>query len=215
MPKYRYDIIQNSEEWEIIKYAKFSASICASLLMDKKNKGYQDLIDKIIEERITGQKTESKSFQGNYSTDRGHEFEPIAREDYEIRTFQTVDIIGVIELDDWVLCSPDGLIGKDRLHQIKCPIFNTQRKYLKLVSKHNALTDNEILKKINSIYYKQEQFELFVSGRKEAVWTSYHPSLPPIDLTIVRDDEMILNIENRIKEAKEEVILEIEQIKQF
>jgi hypothetical protein len=213
--KYRYDIVQNSEEWDIIKYGKFSASTGTALLMDKKNKGYNDLIDKIIEERITNQRSESKAWQGNYTTERGHELEPVAREDFEMRTFNTVTIIGVIELNDWVLCSPDGLIDDDKLHQIKCPIFNTQRKYLKLVEKHKALTDNEILKKIDSTYYKQEQFELFVSGRKEAIWTSYHPSLPPIDLTIVRDEYVIAMIESRLIEAQQEVEAEIETIKSF
>jgi len=56
---------------------------------------------------------------------------------------------------------------------------------------------------------------LFVSGRKEAIWTSYHPSLPPIDLTIIRDEEMILDIDTRIKEAKQEITEEIEQIREL
>ena len=112
--KLRFDIEQNTDEWHDIKVGKFSASTCPELLMDKKTKGYTNLINRIIEEKITGVATESKTFTGNSFTNRGHEFEPIARNDYEIRNLQVVDIIGVIELDDWVLCSPDGLIGKCR-----------------------------------------------------------------------------------------------------
>lgn len=215
MQKYRFDIQQNTEEWDAVRVGKFSASTCADLLMDKSTKGYQNLINKIIEERITGQKTESRTFKGNEFTERGHALEPVARVDYEFRSFNDVDLVGVVELNDWVLCSPDGLIRDEAVHQIKCPIFSTQVKYLKLINKHHELSDNEKLKKIDYTYYKQEQFELYVTGRKYAVWTSYHPSLKSIDLKIERDDDMILNISNRITEAKEEIVKEISVIKSY
>jgi len=215
MLQYRYDITQNSEEWFEIKVAKFSASTAADLLMDKKNKGYQNLINRIIEERITGKQTESKSFVGNQYTERGHEFEPIARDDYEFRSFNDVAIIGVIELDKWVLCSPDGLIGEKGLYQAKCPIFNTQREYLHKYKelKEKGLSDNAILYKIDSGYYKQMQFELFVSGREFNVFNSYHPHLPALDLTVIRDNDMIDAISERIKEAKREILTEIKYLK--
>jgi len=195
----RFDIEQNTDEWVQIKVGKFSASTCADLLMDKKTVGYTGLIQKIIEERITGNPSESKKFQGNSFTERGHEFEPLARNDYEIRTFSEVVQIGVIELDEWVLCSPDGLIDNNGLYQAKCPIFNTQLEYLKT-------------QKVPTNYYKQMQFELYVSGREYNVFNSYHPSLPPIDIIVYRDEIMIKEIEKRLSEAKEEVLKEIEFI---
>jgi hypothetical protein len=215
MPQYRYDIKQNTDEWLAIKVGKFSASTCAELLMDKKTKGYTGLIDRIVEERITGNPSESKTFKGNFFTERGHELEPVNRDDYEMRTFNEVKLVGVVELDDWVLCSPDGLIGDNMVWQAKCPIFNTQKKYLKLVDKHKDLSDNDILKKIDGNYYKQEQFELFVTERKQAVWTSYHPNLAAIDLIIERDVAMIAEIESRLSEAKQEVLSEIKLLKSY
>jgi hypothetical protein len=196
----RFDIQQNTHEWVEIKLGKFSASICAELLMDKKTVGYTGLIQKIIEERITGIPSESKKFQGNVFTDRGHELEPIARNDYEFRTLTEIKQIGVIELDEWVLCSPDGLIGDNGLYQAKCPIFNTQLEYLKT-------------KKIPTNYYKQMQFELYVSGREYNVFNSYHPHLPPVDIIVNRDEVLICEIDKRLLEAKEEVLEEIEFIK--
>jgi len=199
---YRYDIIQNEQEWYDIKVGKFSASTCADLLMAKTTKGYQNLINRIIEERITGVASESKTFQGNSYTNRGHELEPFAREDYEIRNLQTIDIIGVVELDSWVLCSPDGLINDDVLYQAKCPIFNTQREYL-------------AKQKVPGNYYKQMQFELFVSGREFNVFNSFHPSLPAVDIILQRDETIIAEIKQRLSEAKAEVLAEIELIKSF
>jgi len=202
MPQYRFDIKQNSDEWFALKVGKFSASTCAELLMNKKTKGYTGLIDRIVEERMTGNPTESKTFKGNQFTERGHELEPVARDDYEMRTFRDIAIIGVIELDDWVLCSPDGLIGEDGLWQAKCPIFNTQKSYLKS-------------QKVPTNYYKQMQFELFVSGREYNVFNSYHPYLPAVDIVVKRDEEMITIIQQRIKEAKKEILNEIKLLKSF
>jgi hypothetical protein len=199
---YRYDIEQNTDEWHAIKVGKFSASTCADLLMAKNTKGYQNLINKIIEERITGLASESKTWSGNSYTNRGHELEPFAREDYEIRYLQAVGIIGVVELDGWVLCSPDGLINDDGLYQAKCPIFNTQLEYL-------------AKQKVPGNYYKQMQFELFVSGREFNVFNSFHPSLPAVDIILQRDEVMIAEIKQRLSEAKAEVLAEIELIKSF
>jgi hypothetical protein len=197
---YRRDIEQNSEDWFAIKIGKFSASSCAELLMDKKTKGYTGLIDRIIEERITGQPSESKTFSGNTFTERGMQLEPIAREDYELRHFATIELIGVVELNDWILCSPDGLIGDDGLYQAKCPIFNTQREYLKTL-------------KVPGNYYKQMQFELFVTGREYNIFNSYHPYLPPVDIIVERDEAMIREIDQRLSEAIAEVTSEINYLK--
>lgn len=212
-PKYRYDIEQNTDEWFAEKVKRIGASNANELLMAKTTKGYQDLVDRLIEEHTTGEKTESKTFQGNYYTERGHEFEPIAREDYELRTLTAVKLIGIIILDDFISCSPDGLIGDNGLHQIKCPIFKTQRKYLKIVKANEGLTHNDLLQKIDKGYYKQCQYELYVSGREYNVWTSYHPYLDPIDLTLTRDDTLISEIKQRIEEIKEEVLTEVKSIK--
>ena len=196
----RRDIVQNSDEWFELKLGKFSASTSADLLMSKTTKGYAGLIDRIIEERMTGLPSESKTFKGNRFTEMGHEREPLAAEDYELRNFAELEVIGVIELDDWVLCSPDRLIGDNGLYQAKCPIFNTQRQYLKT-------------QKIPGNYYKQMQFELFVSGRDYNIFNSYHPYLPAVDIRIERDEVMIAEIARRLDEAKEEVTNEIKYLK--
>lgn len=199
-PTYRYDIEQNSDEWYAIKVGKFSASTCPELLMDKKTKGYNSLIDRIVEEKITGERCENITFKGNWATDRGHEFEPLAREDYELRNLEIVNLVGVVELNEWVLCSPDGLIGKNGLHQIKCPIFSTQRDYLES-------------KKIPTNYYKQMQFELYVTGRDYNVFTSFHPKLRALDIILKRDETLISEIKTRLEEAIQEVLNKIEYIK--
>lgn len=197
--EYRFDVIQNSQEWLDLRLGKFTASTCDSLLMDKKTAGYTNLIKKIIEERVTGMPCEGKSFGGNQFTERGHELEGVARTDYEFRNLKEVKLIGVIELDDWVLCSPDGIIDDNGLYQAKCPIFSTQLEYLKT-------------NKVPTNYYKQMQFELYVSGREYNVFNSYHPYFPPVDIVLTRDEKMIAEIAQRIEEAKAEIEAEIKFI---
>lgn len=206
-PIYRYDIEQNSDEWLEVKLAKFSASVANDLLMDKSNKGYQNLIARIVEERITGERCENNQFKGNWATERGHQFEPIARRDYEIRKLEVIKLVGVVELNNWVLCSPDGLIGNNILHQIKCPIFSTQKEYLDKIK----LNKDPLI----SAYKIQIQFELFVTSRDYTVLTSYHPYLKAIDIMVKRDLSVINEIENRLGEAKNEVLKQIEIIKNY
>lgn len=207
-PIYRHDIKQNSEEWLDIKIGMFSASSSDKLLSEKNTKGYKELISKIAEERITGKRSDRSVFGGNKYTERGHEFEPIARDDFEFRTLNPVKLVGVVIKDEWALCSPDGLINEDKLHQIKCPIFSTHEDYLEL----SKITDDP-KKIIGGSYYKQLQFELYVTGRESNIWTSFHPHLRPLDIEVFRDEEMLNEIHNRMFEAKKEVLERIDRIK--
>lgn len=199
MPQYRFDIQQNTEEWFAAKAAMFSASSADALLMAKSTSGYTNLIDKIIEERITGTQAEGR-WGGNASTERGHEFEPIAAADFELNTFIETQVIGIVIYDDWTVCSPDRLIGDDGLLQIKCPLFKTQREYLKK-------------KKVPGNYYKQMQFELMVTGRNYNRFYSFHPKLPAVDIIVDRDEAMIQMIMAKLAEAKQEVIREVQFLK--
>jgi len=202
--KWLFDIEQNTDEWHDLKLHKFSASQANNLMMDKKNKGYQNLIAKISEEYITKTECESDSFKGNWATERGHELEPIARNDYELRTFNAVNLVGIVIKDEFTCCSPDGYLDRKTLHQIKCPIFSTHKDYL--IKSNNG--DNWIKKD----YFLQSQFELLVTDADIVIFTSYHPMLPAIDAIIERNDNVIANIAERLQEAIEEVKNEVDLI---
>jgi len=209
MPKYHYDIKQNTEEWDKIRLGRFTASTCAELLMDSKNKGYQDLIAKIFEERYTGEPCESAKFKGNGFTDRGHELEPVAISDYEMSSFNDTKSVGFVSRGSWLGCSPDSLINDNGLLQIKNPIFATQFKYLGIIKRYlDELSDNDKLKKLDGKYYKQMQFELSIcSDREYNIFYSYHPKLPAIELKILPDIEMHDLIARKTEEAKKHIEL--------
>lgn len=210
-PKYNFSIKQNSDKWIKEKLGKFSASSSADLLMKRVTAGYGNLINRIAEERVTN-KSEEGRWRGNPDSRRGHEFEHKAIKRFEMENFISVKSVGIVVRDQWSSCSPDGLINDDGLIQIKCPIYKTQREYLRKLKKIIKDKGN-IIKVIDTTYYKQMQFELFITGRKYNVFYSYHPNLKPIKIVVERDEETIKNIELRLKEAIKDVELNINELK--
>jgi len=197
-----HKIQQNSDEWDKIRLGKFTASSCDKLLSGENTKGYTELIEKIAEERFTGEKCQSKVWIGNSFTERGHMLEPIAIQQYENESFNVVESIGFVEKDSWCGCSPDGLIGDNKLIQVKCPIFRTQMEY------HEKL-------KVPTNYYKQMQFELYTTKRESNIFYSYHPKLSAVEIEVFVDEIMQKEIDNRMKIAIEQVEYKIEIIKKF
>lgn len=159
-----HDIPQGTPEWDAVRCGKFTASNIHKLFMGKSTKGYNDYINQIVFERLTGKKPES--FESEWMKN-GTELEPEAVASYELLTFDKVTPVGFIELDDWRGCSPDGLVGQDGMIQVKCPKWST-------------LIDYRLTGKIPEDYLYQMQYEMYISGRKWNDFFCYHPDLEPM-----------------------------------
>jgi hypothetical protein len=155
--------------------------------MGKKTKGYQDCVNTVVYERLTGDIPESYS---NEWMQRGNDLEAEARTMYELETFNKVHIVGFVESDEWIGCSPDGLIGDKGLLQIKCPKYNT---FINYALFHKAVED----------YIIQCQGELLVTERNWNDLFIYHPKLQPLVYRIKRDEEIIKGIDTELKIAIE------------
>lgn len=191
------DVVQGTEEWHQLRRGKFTASTMSKLFMGKTTQGYSDAIYKIAMERLTGKRSESYS---NAAMQRGIEMEPMARQAYEVESLTLVDECGFIEVDEWLGCSPDGLVGEDGMIQIKCPAYNTHIGYI---------MSGEVPKD----YYVQMQTELYVSNRKWNDFVSFHPDLPMTIIRVLPDEAMQKKIVEEIEIAKrkvEEVIKKIQ-----
>ena len=191
------DIIQGTDEWLAIRQGKFTASTLGDLFMKETTKGYQEAINKVVFERISG---ESPEVYSNEFMKRGTELEPIARQTYELETFNKVSIVGFIEHDEWIGGSPDGLIGKDGTLEIKVPKWNTLIGYI---------LDDIIPKE----YMYQMQGNLFVSERQWCDFYVWHPKFQPMLRRVNRDEKMIAEIQEKLKIAIEEVKQRIDKIK--
>lgn len=185
-----FDIAQNSDEWMEIRRGRFTASSFADLFMSKSTAGYKKAIRKVVYERLTGESPES--FKSDYM-ERGHEIESMAREAYELNSFNTVKDAGFFEYNEWVGASPDGLVNDDGLIEIKSPAYNTFIDYL-------------LSGQVPSEYTYQIQGQLFVTGRKWTDFVAYHPMLPIIIIRVYPDPVIIEQIkavlETAISEAQ-------------
>lgn len=194
-----YDIEQNSEDWLALRLGKFTASTFSDLFMKKETAGYKKAIRKVVYERLTGESPES--FSNDYM-ERGHEIEPLAREAYEIKTFNTVTNGGFFEYNEWVGASPDGLIGEDGLLEIKSPAYNTIIDYL-------------LDKRLPAQYVHQVQGQLLVTGRKWCHFVAYHPKLPVVLIEVLPNPIIQEQIKAAIEAAVKEADEMINRIKNF
>ena len=117
-----HDVQQNTEEWHELRCGKITGS-ALSKAMANFGKAFGDPAKKyasqIALEQITGRYiTDGYS---NEHTERGHSEEPLARMEYEESYFCNVENGGFFE-NGIVGCSPDGLVGKEGLIEIKSAI---------------------------------------------------------------------------------------------
>ena len=124
-----YDIEQNSPEWEELRAGRLTASNFA-LIMANQPKAFSDaakrLAVQIAFERINGHSMRAHYGDGysNADMERGHIEEPAARSLYETETFCTVRNGGFF-CNDYIGCSPDGLVGTDGGIEIKSVLPQT------------------------------------------------------------------------------------------
>ena len=181
-----YDKVeQGTDEWLKLRMGKFTASVFPKLFMKKDTQGYQDAINKVVFERLTGELPESFS---NDWMNRGTELEPVAIDIYENTTFNKVKRIGFIEHSEWIGCSPDGIVGKDGMLQVKCPKYSTLISYI--------LSDQ-----IPKDYMIQMQGEMLVAEKQWSDFYVFHPKLKPILKRVERNSKMHIEIWDKLFEA--------------
>ena len=156
-------------------------------------------------ERITG-KSASPNFM-NQAMQDGVEREPDARKLFEAITGKEVAECGSFNHPDVAntSASPDGLIvGEDAVLELKCPTHITHCR--------NILSDT-----MPKNYEYQVQWQIACTGSEYAYFASYHPDFPKQLrlkwVKVLRDNIMILELEDAVKEFDAEVENLITKIK--
>ncbi len=150
-------------------------------------------------EAATGIKTE---FNTTAAMQHGVDTEPLARAAYEARTGELVDEIGFC-LHDTINCgvSPDGLVGKNGLIEIKCPQPKTHAEYMRRKDAPPA-------------YKWQIQGQLWVMEREWNDFVSYLPTAPEncrlIIRRVYRDEQAIRLLESEVERFIDELQVEID-----
>jgi len=167
MPKWT-DAPQGSDQWLLHRVGKLTGSRMADAMAFLKSgaetEARRKLKLQILAERLTGRMTET------YQTEAmkwGIEQEPFAKAHYEEITGELITNCGFAlhdTLDGWG-ASPDGLLGKMGLIEIKCPSTTTHLDYL---------TTGVVPEK----YKPQMLCQLAVTERRWCQFMSYDPRLP-------------------------------------
>lgn len=171
---------QGSELWLNLRAGRFTATDAPELMPDKRTgkakKGLETLTFKKAAYWLTGYLPE------NFVTpamEWGHQQEPNARACYSEITGNKVQEVGFLEQDDYTGCSPDGLVGKEGLLEIKC-----KQDYNHLYAVCNEWIDPE--------HELQMQYQMLISGRKWCDYVLYNPLFKnPIYIKrVFKDDDV-------------------------
>lgn len=115
-----YDVEQNTDEWLDLRIGKLTGS-GVSKIMANYGKAFGEPAKKlavtVAREQVTGKRSLAESYS-NAHMERGHEQEPFARALYEEQYFIDVSKGGFFD-EKGLGCSPDGLVYKDGLIEIK------------------------------------------------------------------------------------------------
>lgn len=196
------NVQQNTEEWFELKLGRLSASSASVLFMGKSTAGYKGLVDKIAFERVHGEEVESK-FNGNASTERGHDLEPLASKRYESVTMTKCTNGGIHFLGDYLSCSVDR-----NLEDINGNKINGAVEIKCFEHKHHeqiALSEELFIKELKH----QVQFQLYVTGYDFIDQFGYHPLYKDAKVRVYPDLEYVKLLEKEIKLFEETVEIEM------
>ena len=166
---------QGSPEWFAARCGVPSASNFDKIIdtSGRPSKSREKYLYQCAGERIAGKVEETYQ---NAAMARGKEMEGEARQFYELTNGVTVEQVGFCVTEGKAVfgASPDGLVGKDGLLEIKSPLIYTHVGYL-------------IAGTFPTAYLQQVAGQLLVTGRKWCDFISYYPGLKPLVIRITPD----------------------------
>jgi len=202
--KLHKDIEQKSEAWfSLRREYPLSASNATAIITA--GVGLETLCWTAIAERRSSKVVEHYS---NEHTERGIELEPQAITIYELETGSEVEEVGFItnnKISDVGGVSPDGIISKDGMVEVKCP---DDVKFLKLLAEFNETGKITIEKG----YYRQMQMQMMFAERKWNDYVVFNPNFSPniIIQRVEPDKEVVEKLKIGLA-VGEQIIIKIEK----
>lgn len=178
-----HSISQRSEEWYEIRRGKMTASNAQAI--GANGKGLETYIYTLMAEKYSN----NRFTFTNKDIERGIELEDQARMTYEIEN-EKVEQVGFIELDEYVGCSPDGLVNSEGGFEAKCV---NDVNFFKIML--------EGLNEVETKFIWQCQMCLKITGRKWWDLAIYNPNFEKnllvfrITPDLVMQEKLTLGIE--------------------
>ena len=194
-----HNVDQCSPEWFALRCGVPTASNFSKIVTSKGE--YSKQAEKYVYQ-LAGEKASGIKCQGYQSKamEIGVETEDEARRVYELSSGETVKQVGFC-LADGYGCSPDGMIGDYGLVEIKCPLVQTQVKYL-------------LDEKLPTEYIQQVQGQLLVTGREWCDFVSYFPGLKTLIVRVYSDLVFQEKLKEGLTEFNRELDLIVDKIKE-
>jgi putative phage-type endonuclease len=198
---------QGSEAWFALRCGKVTASRIVDVMAKPRVAGEGMRVNymaQIILERFTGKPM--KTYQ-NATMEEGNQWEPKARAAYAFMTSLTVEKVPFVDHPDIAMsgASPDGLVGKDGVLEIKSPYAATH---------FDTLVSGDVPVK----YIKQIQWGLACTGRSWTDYVSYNDDMPEnmrlFIKRVPRDSAMIGDIAAAVRSFQSEVDLRMSVLRE-
>ena len=195
------EMIQGSEDWLRVRKGRLTASQMSKVLTatGKLSAQWEKLAIKLAAECVKPE--EAPAFLGNIHTDRGHEFEPVARDWFTSWSGLDVRTVGFVTKDENPVlgCSPDALIYRGKRPvaglEIKCPLVETHALY----HYDDTLPDQ---------YRQQVHGSMVVTGLRKWWFMSYNEGTEPFVKLIEWDDYT-----DKVAEALDEFVIKYAEIR--
>lgn len=198
MNRQHHKVEQNTLAWQLLRLTKPTASCFDRILTPKKqdlSKRRKTYMRRLNAEWIKGAPLEDEEYRTRWM-DRGQEYEDEAISAYEFLNGETsAGGFWTLELGGGETgCSPDRLVGKHGLVEIKCPLLSTQ-----VTAFHDG---------VEIEHTTQIQGQMWITDRAWCDVYSYHPDLKLDPKRVKRDEEFIQKLESAVKEFIEEMLRE-------
>lgn len=168
---------QGEEEWFEARRGIPTASKFSAILAQGQGKTRKKYLQELAAERISGELTENYS---NGYMERGHEWEDLARKEYEFINEVECQKVGFIRNGEKG-ASPDSLVSDNGLLEVKTRTGQLQIELL-------------LAGKVPNAHIPQIQGQIWVSEREWCDFISYSRGLPPFVRRVYRDDNYINTI---------------------
>ena len=199
---------QRTEEWFAQRLGKVTASRVADVIAKTKtgaSASRDNYATQLILERLTNKQAE---FYSNAAMQWGTETEPMARQAYELKRGVFVDEVGFIDHPTIEMsgASPDGLVGKNGLVEIKCPESKTHMEYL-------------LNGKAPAKYIPQMMWQMACTGREWCDFVSFDPRFPEnLQILVVKveyDPTYVKMLELEITQFLDDVSKKVKILRKF
>ena len=191
---------QRSPEWYSARAGNPGASSISKIITNagaiSKSRG--DYLCQMAGELITGRCEEGFQSQAMLN---GYEREDAARTLFELIFGVEVRQVGIVYKNKFKLfhCSPDGLVGKDALIELKNPMLKTHVRYL-------------LNGELPSDYFGQCQMSLYVTGRKLCYFMSAYEGMPPLIIEVHRDEKFLSLLAKALNDFAADLFLTVRRL---